>query len=212
MQIVEFLDYPDALALASTCHEYRVLLYSQLVIDKYRQRMTEIHQSWHGYRRAKTYIYCQTFDKSYVYCNRCSSKLYRYNMCNHVFLCRSNKKLRVCKYKKPHVGACDCPYSKYGCYICGNHVYSHQYIDHIAKHIYDELTCPLCESKLHEIQFERDGIINVKCPKYHTIPSSRYQGRRFIMKWLSKKYLQKMQVTARLNPYIRYVYYTTDTL
>jgi hypothetical protein len=191
VQIIEFLDYPDALAFTSTCREYRVLLYSQLVIDKYRQRMANIHKVCYGYEIDDHKFY-HTGTNRRRYCGKCSCIVYKRRMNRHAkYRCNNDRPMELCEYNKPHTGICDCPYNKFKCYVCAKHIYSHQYVNHIVCHIRDSFVC-ICGAKSNGILY-RAKILIIYCHNFHTNCSYRYQSDNCVMKCLFKKYPRRIQ-------------------
>jgi hypothetical protein len=209
-QIVEFMDYSTAMKFTSTCREYYQMRYSRLVIDKYKSLMIDIYRVYRP-SDAVFHRYIDTGNKrDEVYCGRCSNIVYKPRMSSHAKKCDSRKMIGLCQYNKPHIQICDCPYNKFECYVCGEYIYSTQYIDHIAQHIYNKVACEHCNMKLAKIEFQKSGIIVLYCLNDHVIHNSRYQSqsKRLVVKWLAKKYLGKMRVTAQKNPDIQYIYHS----
>jgi hypothetical protein len=109
MQIVEFMDYPDALTFTSTCHEYYALRLSQseMWVDKFKAYKPSVRiYLYYGLLSHKFYEFG---DNEYTYCGECSWKIRKVNMLSHSRKCTRSKRMSgLCEYNKPHIHECNC--------------------------------------------------------------------------------------------------------
>jgi hypothetical protein len=107
VQIIEFLDYPDALAFTSTCREYRALRLSQMCVEKFKAYEPKVYI--YPYYEVLSHKFYEFGNNQYVYCEECSRKIRKVNILSHSKKCTLSKHMiGLCKYNKLHIHECNC--------------------------------------------------------------------------------------------------------